>query len=253
MTGGPVSFAGFRVDPAARELWKEGHLVELPPHVFDFLCHLIAHRDRAVGRDELVAVVWGKTQVSDTLLGQTVMRIRRELGDDGKDQRILRTVPRFGYRWVAEVVEQVDHPPATMPQGAVEEAEADAADASDIPATVETLRPGDLLDEQLRRHPRALVLARSAAAGAAPKRALADDVAAAHPADRRVATFPPSRESRLSRQRPIPLLLQRLEAWSQTDDQPVPRLRPPSDSRIAGSCEGCVDPCHRLPIRGGYA
>lgn len=102
MTEAPVSFAGFRVDPAARELWKGDRLVELPPHVFDFLCHLIKHRERAVGRDELVAAVWGKTEVSDTLVGQTVMRIRRELGDDGKDPRIVRTIPRFGYRWVLE-------------------------------------------------------------------------------------------------------------------------------------------------------
>ena len=103
MTGRSVSFADMRVDPAARELWKGDRLVDLPPHVFDFLCHLIKHRDRAVGRDELVAAVWGKTEVSDTLIGQTVMRIRRELGDDSKDQHILRTIPRFGYRWVLEI------------------------------------------------------------------------------------------------------------------------------------------------------
>jgi DNA-binding winged helix-turn-helix (wHTH) protein len=96
------SFGEFRLDPAGRELRQGDRLVELPRHVFDSLAYLVEHRDRAVGRDELVAAVWGRTEVSDTLIGQTVMRIRRELGDDGKEQRILRTIPRFGFRWIAE-------------------------------------------------------------------------------------------------------------------------------------------------------
>jgi len=94
-------FADCRIDPARRELWRAGQLVELPPPVFDFLAYLIERHERAVGRDELVAAVWGKTAVSDTLLGQTVLRLRRELGDDAREQRLLRTIPRFGYRWVA--------------------------------------------------------------------------------------------------------------------------------------------------------
>ena len=94
-------FGNFRVIPALRELSRGDRLVALPPQVFDCLTYLIEHHDRAVGRDELVAAVWGKTEVTDTLLGQTVLRIRRELGDDAKEQRLLRTIPRFGYRWAA--------------------------------------------------------------------------------------------------------------------------------------------------------
>jgi DNA-binding winged helix-turn-helix (wHTH) protein len=119
-----------RVDPVARELWRDGHLVELPPQVFDCLAYLIGHHDRAVGRDELVAAVWGKTEVSDTLLGQTMLRIRRELGDDGKEQRIVRTIPRFGYRWVAplETVASVDA--SSSPAPAIVDADAAPATAS---------------------------------------------------------------------------------------------------------------------------
>jgi len=87
-------FGEFRINPARRELWRGDRLVALPPLVFDCLTYLLEHHDRAVGRDELVAAVWGKTDVSDTLLGQTILRIRRELGDDAKEQRILRTIPR---------------------------------------------------------------------------------------------------------------------------------------------------------------
>jgi len=97
------SFQDIRIDPAHRELRRGGEWVDLPPHVFDFLVYLLERNDRAVSRDELVAAVWGKTEVSDTLLGQTVLRARRELGDDAKSQAVLRTIPRFGYRWMASV------------------------------------------------------------------------------------------------------------------------------------------------------
>lgn len=94
-------FGEYRIVPALRELWLGDQLIALPPHVFDCLTYLVERHDRAVGRDELVAAVWGKTEISDTLLGQTILRIRRELGDDGKKQHAVRTIPRFGYRWVA--------------------------------------------------------------------------------------------------------------------------------------------------------
>lgn len=108
------SFQDVQIIPARRELKRGGELVDLPPQVFDFLVYLLECHDRAVSRDELVAAVWGKTEVSDTLLGQTVLRARRELGDDAKTQRLLRTIPRFGYRWVAPVeISEADASPAT--------------------------------------------------------------------------------------------------------------------------------------------
>jgi DNA-binding winged helix-turn-helix (wHTH) protein/tetratricopeptide (TPR) repeat protein len=96
-------FGDCRVDPAARELHRNGTLLALSPKVFDCLVYLIEHRDRAVGRDELIAAVWGKADVSDTLLGQTLLKARRAVGDDGNEQNAIRTIPRFGYRWVREL------------------------------------------------------------------------------------------------------------------------------------------------------
>ncbi len=110
----PISihrFAGCSVDPAARELRRDGELVTLSPKVFDCLAYLIEHRERAVGRDELIAAVWGRTDVSDTLLGQTVLKARRAVGDIGNEQRMIRTVPRFGYRWVAPLQPEPDAAP----------------------------------------------------------------------------------------------------------------------------------------------
>lgn len=103
MTRPIYRFGDYRIDPSARELQHAGGLVVLSPKVFDSLAYLIEHRDRAVGRDELIAAVWGKADVSDTLLGQTVLKARRAVGDTGNEQNAIRTVPRFGYRWVAPI------------------------------------------------------------------------------------------------------------------------------------------------------
>ncbi len=109
-------FGSCTIDPSARELRCGGALATLSPKVFDVLVYLVEHRDRAVGRDELIAAVWGKLDVTDTLLGQTVLKARRAVGDSGNGQNVIRTIPRFGYRWVADIdVESgADAPPAAI-------------------------------------------------------------------------------------------------------------------------------------------
>lgn len=96
-------FDDFRLDPARRELWRGDALLALPPKAFDCIAYLIEHRERAVGRDELMAAVWGRSEVSDNLLDQVMLRARRTLGDTDEARRMIRTVPRFGYAWVAAV------------------------------------------------------------------------------------------------------------------------------------------------------
>lgn len=95
------SFRDCRIDLSTRELRRDGERVELSPKVFDCLAYLVERRQRAVGRDELVAAVWGKTEITDTLLGQTIMKARRAIGDSADEQNAIRTIPRFGYAWVA--------------------------------------------------------------------------------------------------------------------------------------------------------
>jgi DNA-binding winged helix-turn-helix (wHTH) protein/tetratricopeptide (TPR) repeat protein len=97
-------FGDCRIDLSARELRRAGRLVVLSPKVFDCLTYLIERRERAVGRDELVAAVWGKTEITDTLLGQTILKARRAVGDSADVQNVIRTIPRFGYAWVAALV-----------------------------------------------------------------------------------------------------------------------------------------------------
>ncbi|WNL44352.1 transcriptional regulator [Dyella sp. BiH032] len=92
-------FGPFRLDPLARELLRDGELITLPASAFDALVYLVEHRERPVGKDELIAAVWGRTEVSDNLLAQHIVRLRRVLGEENA---CIRTVPRIGYHWVAD-------------------------------------------------------------------------------------------------------------------------------------------------------
>lgn len=113
-------FGEFLLNPATRELRERDAIVALPARAFDCLAYLVEHRDRAVGRDELIAAVWGRVEVSEALLSHTIVKLRRSLGDTGNEQRLIRTVPRFGYRWTGDlaVLEPGDAPelPAAHPQ-----------------------------------------------------------------------------------------------------------------------------------------
>src|SRR5690349_8114125 len=96
-------FGEFELDPASRELRRDGALLSVPLKSLECLSYLVEHRERAVGRDELVSAVWGRADVSDTVITQTMRRARKALDDAGNRQTIVRTVPGFGYRWVATV------------------------------------------------------------------------------------------------------------------------------------------------------
>ena len=106
-------FGDLLLDTGTRELTRAGVPVPLQARVLECLACLIANRERAVGRDELVQAVFGRRDVSDAQLAQAVLRARRAVGDDGQAQRSIRTVPRFGFRWVApvEVLEAVSAGP----------------------------------------------------------------------------------------------------------------------------------------------
>lgn len=124
-------FGRFRLSPPAREFWRDDVLEPVPRLLFDGLAYLIENRERAVGRDELVAAVWGRVDIPDAHVSQLVLRLRRLLGDDGQAQHTVRTVPGFGYRWVVAVDVVADPSPPSAPAEAVEaERRAGADDAA---------------------------------------------------------------------------------------------------------------------------
>jgi len=131
-------FERFELDAKFRELRSDGGRVAIPPKSFDCLLYLIEHRDRAVGRDELISAVWGRLDVSDHLLGQTLRGARLALGDTGAERTTIATVPRFGYRWLA-AVEQATLDLPVPARGATDAAEAD--DAPDAPVAQAASEP----------------------------------------------------------------------------------------------------------------
>ena len=98
------AFEGFELDGEAYELRRRGTIVSVEPQVFEVLRYLVEHRDRVVGKEELLDEIWGTRFVTESALTTRVKEVRQALGDDGRAQRIVRTVTGRGYRFVGEVV-----------------------------------------------------------------------------------------------------------------------------------------------------
>jgi DNA-binding winged helix-turn-helix (wHTH) protein len=104
---GPVQFVFGEcvLDTSRRELSRGGEAVAVGPQVFDLLIHLIENRDRVVSKDELFDVIWRGRTVSESILTSHVNFSRRAIGDNGVEQRLIRTIARKGFRFVGEVRE----------------------------------------------------------------------------------------------------------------------------------------------------
>lgn len=98
-----LCFGQFELDPERFELRREGALVAIQPKVLELIIHLIRHRDRAIGFEELLRVVWPETSVTKSSLARAVSLARRAIGDDGQRPAMIVTVPRRGYCFEAEV------------------------------------------------------------------------------------------------------------------------------------------------------
>lgn len=92
-------FGSFHLDVEQRLLLREGRVVLLAPKVFDTLLVLIANSGRVVGKEELMQALWPDTYVEESNLTQNISQIRRALGDG----EYIETIPKRGYRFVAEV------------------------------------------------------------------------------------------------------------------------------------------------------
>ena len=102
-------FDSFELDTRRRELRREGHACPVQPQVFAVLEYLVRHRDRVVPKAELLDRLWPGVVVSDASLQRAVSLARSAIGDDG---RRIKTVPRHGYRFVADVHESAALPAA---------------------------------------------------------------------------------------------------------------------------------------------
>src|ERR687886_2110748 len=118
------------LDPDRRELRRGGNRVELEPQVFDLLEFLVRTRDRVASRDDLLDAVWQGRIVSESTLSSRINAARCAIGDDGTGQRLIRTLPRKGIRFVGDVREELERKPQAelelaTPQGTSKGAAAD--------------------------------------------------------------------------------------------------------------------------------
>jgi len=115
-------FDDFILDPGRCELRRGSNPVAIEPQVFDLLAYLIRHRERVVSRDELIESIWGGRVVSESALTTRINGVRSAIGDKGTLQRLIKTVPRRGIRFIGDVREEqqeVVEAPAGEPKGAV--------------------------------------------------------------------------------------------------------------------------------------
>jgi len=103
-----IRFGSCTLDPDRRELRRDGDAAHLSPHAFDLLALLVAHRPRAVSKDELFDRLWPDRFVTEASLASLVAEIRRELGDDAREPRFVRTVHGFGYAFTDETAAEPD-------------------------------------------------------------------------------------------------------------------------------------------------
>src|SRR5271168_788520 len=122
----PYLFEDFALDPDRRELRRGDALITVQPQVFDLLEYLIANRDRVVSKDDILEAVWGGRIVSESAVTTRINATRTAIGDDGDQQRLIRTLPRKGIRFV----------------GVVRERAKPADEAATAPALADTETPG---------------------------------------------------------------------------------------------------------------
>lgn len=96
-------FDNVRVDPQTHKAWRGNQPLPLEPKAFAVLVYLLAHRERLVEKEELLAAVWPETFVTPNALTRVIAQLRKTLGDDVKEARYIETVPTRGYRFIAEV------------------------------------------------------------------------------------------------------------------------------------------------------
>ena len=94
------------LDTDRRELRRGTRLVPVEPQVFDLLVYLVRNRERVVSKDDLLASVWHGRIVSESALGTRINAARSAVGDSGEAQRLIKTLPRKGIRFIAAAQEE---------------------------------------------------------------------------------------------------------------------------------------------------
>src|SRR6185295_7762177 len=98
-------FENYAFDTDRRELHRGADVVSVTPQVFDLLAYLIHNRERVVSKDDVINAIWNGRIVSDAALTTRLNAARTAIGDSGEEQRLIKTLPRKGFRFVGQVQE----------------------------------------------------------------------------------------------------------------------------------------------------
>lgn len=96
-------FGPYRADPAELRLLRNKEVVSITPKVFETLCVLLENAGHVVSKDELMKRIWPDTYVEETNLAQNISTLRKALGERPDGGHYIETVPKRGYRFVAQV------------------------------------------------------------------------------------------------------------------------------------------------------
>ena len=102
-------FGPFRLIPSERQLLRDNQPVSLTPKTFDLLVLLVENGGHLLGKEVLLKRIWPDSYVEEANLSVNMSALRRALGVGPEDHQYVETVPRHGYRFVAEVKERWDN------------------------------------------------------------------------------------------------------------------------------------------------
>jgi Tol biopolymer transport system component/DNA-binding winged helix-turn-helix (wHTH) protein len=132
-------FGEFRLDGQQRALFRAGRPVAVTPKSMEMLVFLVERHGRIVDKEELMSAVWPDTVVEEASIAQNVFALRKILGDARDGPSFIETVPRRGYRFVAEV--RIEDPAPAAPAGEPQLATAPQAGAMEAPGAAAVAQP----------------------------------------------------------------------------------------------------------------
>jgi Tol biopolymer transport system component/DNA-binding winged helix-turn-helix (wHTH) protein len=130
-------FGSFRLDVAERRLLRAGEPVKLAPKEFDLLVLLVEHAGRALKKDDLLSQLWPDVMVEEGTLTRNVSRLRTVLGELRDGEKFIETLPKFGYRFLAEVTQKA----TVIPPQLIEPVIIENLASKGLPRTAEPAAP----------------------------------------------------------------------------------------------------------------
>lgn len=149
--GDPFRVAEWEIDVASHRMRRGGETVKLEPRTMAVLVYLAAHAGQVVTREELEREVWAGRVVGYEALSSAIAKLRRAFEDEPRQPRIIETVPKAGYRLLAEVERMPEQPgPEQAGPGDPQAPDASRAEGDRPSTVVRGTPPGKLVGRRLQ-------------------------------------------------------------------------------------------------------